>query len=406
MIPVEEKALTSKRSNYGSTLIERLLSSDEHRWSTLPKPQLFMSLQPRLAIPLSLVSGLLLAPSLEAAPIADSLTKGFVIPPDSARPQTLWHWTDGNMTRQAVTSDLEAMKQGGLGGAEIFFASQEIPVGPLRFMTPEWLDMVGFAASEAKRLGLDLSIHNCAGWTTSGGPWIKPDQAMQKVTTSEVKVTGPVRFEAQLPAAETKLDTFREIAVLAFPSTSDFRIPNYRPKASYQFQDNVEPATGPEAPGGAAIDASKIIDLTAQSRNGKLAWDVPAGDWTILRIGYTPTGAHNDPPYTGGIGLEVDKLSKSALDAHWDGMVGPVLRKLKSLPTKPTTNIHLDSYEVGYQNWTAAFPTEFKKRRGYDPTPYLPVFTGRVVGTTALSERFLWDVRRTIADVMTDNFYL
>ncbi|RYX82939.1 hypothetical protein EON83_16945 [bacterium] len=345
------------------------------------------------------------AQPVKAAPTLDALSKAFAIPPDSARPQTLWHWTDGNVTKGAITADLEAMKRGGIGGAEIFFASQEIPLGPVRFMSPEWFEMVGFAASEAKRLGLDLSMHNCAGWSSSGGPWNTPENGMQTVTTSETRVSGNSHFDAALPQPETKLGTYREIAVLAFPATSDFRIPNYRPKAEFEWQNNVEPALGPDAPVGGAIEAAKIVNLTSQVKDGRLVWDVPTGDWIILRVGYTPTGRTNDPPYSDGIGLEVDKLSKSALDLHWKGMMGPVMDKLKSLPGRPTTNVHVDSYEVGFQNWTPEFAAEFKKRRGYDITPYLPVFTGRVVGSTALSERFLWDVRRTTSDLMSENYY-
>jgi hypothetical protein len=122
------------------------------------------------------------------------LAKGFQNPPDVARPHTWWHWMNGNITREGITADLEAMKQIGLGGAQIFNVSEAIPEGPILFMSPEWRELLKHAVSEANRLGLELCIHNCAGWSSSGGPWITPEYAMQMVVISEVQAEGPARF--------------------------------------------------------------------------------------------------------------------------------------------------------------------------------------------------------------------
>ena len=341
-----------------------------------------------------------------AAPQPDALTKGFTTPPPAAKPYTWWHWMNGNITREGITADLEAMKRAGVGGATIFSISEAIPPGPVKILSPQWFSMIKFAASEANRLGLELTIHNCPGWSGSGGPWVTPANAMQMVTSSETQVTGPTRFESSLPQPETRQGLFREISVLAFPTPSNnFRLSNLRQKAGYEASRNIEPAQGPEAPTASTLDRSKVINLTPQFHDGKLAWEVPAGNWTILRLGYTPIGVTNHPAPPDGTGLEVDKLSKSALDTHWNGMMQPVLNELGSLAGKSLSGSLIDSYEVGGQNWTSEFATEFQKRRGYDITPYLPIFTGRVVGTTAQSERFLWDVRRTIADLMDENYY-
>ena len=99
-----------------------------------------------------------------------ALEKSFRDPPREARPHTWWHWMNGNVTRAGITADLEAMKQIGLGGAQIFNVSEGIPEGPIQYNSDEWRGLVKFAAEEAKRVGIELCVHNCAGWSSSGGP--------------------------------------------------------------------------------------------------------------------------------------------------------------------------------------------------------------------------------------------
>ena len=118
--------------------------------------------------------------------------------------------------------------------------------------------------------------------------------------------------------------------------------------------------------------------------NGKLTWDVPEGTWTVLRFGTTPTGAVNAPAPESGRGLECDKLSRAGMDAHWAGMIAPMLQDLGPLAGKVLRNLLIDSYEVGHQNWSADFREEFMHRRGYDLLPYLPAMTGRVASSRTL----------------------
>lgn len=335
------------------------------------------------------------------------LQRGFRDPPAVARPHTWWHWMNGNVTREGITADLEAMKQIGLGGAQIFNVSESIPVGPVTIMSPEWRALVRHAAQEANRLGIELCMHNCPGWSSSGGPWVKPEFAMQTVVTSETAAHGPASFSAVLPQPEVRHGFYRDVAVLAFPTPREAttRIKDIKPKAGYEYRYGQQPALD-AYPAAAVIKASEIVDLTNQlAADGRLTWAVPAGDWTILRIGHTPTGAVCAPAPDSGRGLECDKLSRAGLDAHWAGMMGPVLADLGPLAGSTLNNCLVDSYEVGGQNWTPRLREEFKRRRGYDPLPYLPTFTGRVVEGGEVSERFLWDLRRTIADLFADNYY-
>ncbi|MEI6352160.1 MAG: glycosyl hydrolase, partial [Verrucomicrobiota bacterium] len=147
------------------------------------------------------------------------LERGFLNPPDSAKPQTYWWWMNGNVTKDGITADLEAMKRVGLGGALIMEADNGgILPGAVKFMSKEWWQMTRHAISEAHRLGLELHITNCGGWAGSGGPWITPEQGMQMVVTSELAVQGPVHCSAVLPRPKVKRDYYRDIAVLAFPT--------------------------------------------------------------------------------------------------------------------------------------------------------------------------------------------
>ncbi|HXC98520.1 MAG TPA: glycosyl hydrolase, partial [Verrucomicrobiae bacterium] len=157
---------------------------------------------------------------------------------------------------------------------------------------------------------------------------------------------------------------------------------------------------------GEAIPRDGVLDLTAKlSADGRLNWDVPPGDWIILRLGHTPTGVENHPAPLEGTGLECDKFSTTALDAHWAAFVQKLVDAAGPLVGRTFTSTLIDSYEVGGQDWSENFRAEFQKRRGYDPLPFLPTFTGRVVGSPEITERFLWDMRRTIADLFADNYY-
>ena len=140
------------------------------------------------------------------------------------------------------------------------------------------------------------------------------------------------------------------------------------------------------------------------NRGGRFAWDAPAGDWTVLRIGYTTTGKMNHPAPKESLGLECDKLSKEAAEAQFAGLIGKLVEDQRAVGAKSLQFTHIDSWEVGSQNWTPRFREEFRKRRGYDPLPYLPVITGRAVASQDISERFLWDLRRTVADLLVENY--
>lgn len=337
----------------------------------------------------------------------NTLMTGFKNPPNQAKARTWWHWISGNVSKSGITADLEAMKQVGIQEAQLFNVHLGFPKGPVKYLSPEWLDLFHFSATEAERLGLELAFHNGAGWSSSGGPWVTPEYAMQKITYSEVLVEGGKTYKEQLPQPKTRLDYYKDIAVLAFPKPKqDVKIDGLDYKnLSGRIRNHLVPDTK-EIPTEALIKKEDIIDISSKlSKDGFLEWEVPKGDWVILRLGHTPTGKGNHPAPYGGKGLECDKMSKKALDMYWEGGIQPIINKLGDLIGTTVNNCLIDSYEVGTANWTTGFGDEFKKLRGYSLNSYLPAIAGYYVGSGEITERFLWDFRRTIGDLMAENYY-
>lgn len=337
---------------------------------------------------------------------AQSLEAGFRNPPDWARPWVYWFWLNGNITREGITADLEAMQRVGIGGVLIMEVDQGVPLGSVPFASPQWRELFQHVVSEAHRLGLEVNMNNDAGWCGSGGPWVPPDKAMQKLVWTETQVTGPAHVDIVLPQPQVVAGYYRDVVVLAFPApANDYRIPDVNGKSALVRQEFVPPASYPEPDASTVVRCENVINLTSYiQENGTLIWDVPEGRWTILRIGHTPTGAMNAPSPVSGRGLECDKLSQEGIEAHFAGFMAKIISDVGELAGKTLVATHIDSWEVGSQNWTPRFREEFRRRRGYDPLPYLPVLTGRVVESAEVSERFLWDWRQTISDLLIENY--
>ncbi|MEO5889391.1 MAG: glycosyl hydrolase [Ferruginibacter sp.] len=148
-----------------------------------------------------------------------------------------------------------------------------------------------------------------------------------------------------------------------------------------------------------SIDPSAVIDISKyMSPDGSIDWNVPAGKWIIVRSGMVPTGVTNSPAPANGTGLEVDKMNRNYLSGHFDGYLGQVLKRIPAADRKTFKIVVEDSYETGGQNWTDSLVEKFRAIYNYDPTPFIPVLYGSVVGSEDISNRFLWDLRRFIAD--------
>ncbi len=361
-----------------------------------------------------------------------TLEDEFRSPPDSARPWVYWINRDGHLTRGGITADFAAMKKAGIGGMIYMDVDVGVPRGNVPFMSRKWQENFKHAVLECERLGLEFTTITGPGWTGTGGPWIKAEQSMQHLVPSSVNTEGPRKFNKILPKPQPRvsvyhtnqtpqmrkaLDAFYEdVAVYAFPRRDEV-IEDISEKAFFHRQPYSSargtrpylpsPASYPQLDESRVIDPADIIDLTDRLQaDGRLEWDVPPGQWTILRMGRRSTGANTRPAPAAGLGFESNKFDKQALDAHFEAYFDTLLKLIGPRPTDRKTGftgLDADSWEMSAQNWTPGFREEFKKRRGYDPWPYFPAYSGRVVGSREITERFLWDVRMTCQELVLEN---
>lgn len=452
---------------------------------------------------------------------SDPLESGFKNPSNQVQTSVYWYWISGNISEEGVKKDLYAMKEAGINRAFIGSMSVEgieTPYEKVAFGSEEWWKILHTALKTATELGIEIGIFNSPGWSQSGGPWIKPEQAMRYLTSTSCQIEGGKKISIQLdkPAKD-----FQDIRVIAFPalekadtvSSGKVTFPK-DPKRPYEvilktkpgftlrtisfypsekpinttarlfaeqngayklidefvldrfntalnvgfdpyapvvisvpaiqasrFKVEVEAtAAGSElkdiilssAPqierypekslakmfqtplpyweeyqwreqpaldnASWAIHSNQVLDISSCLAGDQLTWEAPAGKWVIMRTGMCPTGVTNSPAEPIATGLEVDKMSREHVAAHFDAYMGEIIRRIPEADRKCWKVVVQDSYETGGQNFTDDFMESFKSRYGYDPLPFLPVYKGYVVDSQDRSDRFLWDVRRLVAD--------
>jgi hypothetical protein len=215
--------------------------------------------------------------------VQDPLAQGFLAPPDSAKPRTWWHWTNGNVTESGITKDLEWMQRVGIGGFQLVDVAQgngQVVEPKINFGTEEWYHAVLHSAQLAKQLGLEMSIFSCAGWSEAGGPWVTPEMAMKRLVWSETDVAGPIQFSNKLAEPPSNEGTVRDSAAGGTPSDPHF----YRDSAVIAYRTPTDEA--PMAPlhpkvttSGGPIDGAALMDDSLQTsaniaapRDGGPAW--------------------------------------------------------------------------------------------------------------------------------------
>jgi hypothetical protein len=470
-----------------------------------------------------------------------AIETGFITIPNSVQTSVYWYWISGNISKEGVIRDLEAMKKVGINRAFIGnIGMDEVPYGKVKMLSDEWWDIMHTALKTATKLKIEIGIFNSPGWSQSGGPWVKPQQAMRYLTSSQVMVKGPVLFNQKLIKPK---ENFQDVKVITYPVADDYTadinvlkpkfastpatdslanlfdgseatgvalkggkqfsvdistqnpytvrsvvinttkrpvylegdieakvnddyvtvkhfaidrtnpelntgfmpygpanisipattatsfrvvftkvtansgltelklsavpvVENYMEKSLAKMWPTPHPfwtayqwAAQPNETSNYAIDPTKVLDISsAMAADGTLNWKVPAGNWVIERTGMAPTTVTNAPAPPEGRGLEVDKMSKEHVTAHFNAFMGQILKRIPAADRKTWRVVVEDSYETGSQNWTDNLVTEFKQAYHYDPIPYLPTLQGKVVGSQDMSDRFLWDLRRLIAD--------
>jgi len=475
------------------------------------------------------------------------IQSGFVNPTEDNNLWCYWYWINDDISKDGITKDLEAMKKAGIGGALIGNINPARKDGKVPMLSEEWWSHMLHAVVEGKRIGVDIGVFNCPGWSQSGGPWVDSEKAMRYLTFSETKVEGGKLLNINLKQPEKN---FQDTHTLAFKSTiAEKRSTQYIPtkvkanwkdvdvreltdgvldsetsfelkgkaplEITFDLAENIEAQSisvvpsqafkcsielfaiidgketlvkkfnfdrfrmaaniGPIKKGAYALafpkvktDKFKLIctnfqkfrkgggfgfaeitiseapvlekyiekqlgkmhptpkpnwdtyifnqqkELTANEprlatneildisdkvdANGNLNWKAPEGEWTIMRIGMSPTGTKNAPAAPQGVGYEIDKMNGELVKYHFDNFVGELLKRIPEESKSAFKYVVADSYEMGSQNWTDHYEVKFQEKYGYNPIKYLPVLSGRIVGSIEESERFLWDLRRTIAD--------
>lgn len=471
----------------------------------------------------------------------------FIKAPDSIQTSIYWYWLYNSISKEGVVKDLEAMKKVGINRAFIGnIAFPEIYNGKVKLFSDEWWDILHTALKTATRLGIEIGIFNSPGWSQSGGPWVKPSQAMRYLSSSEIQIKGPAAVSKKLikptpdfqdvkliaypapkanhteryekfvvrskPTVEniSNLTDNDERTVVVLPESMTFTLDFHMDQSSTIRSVVIYPAPLPMrlegdiqvlhnksyrtlkhfvidrsnnemnfgfnqyGPGAIAVPVTvakdmRIVftDITAKSSissiklsglpvtdsyiektlakmwqdpfpywpayqwpsppavddlsyvinpdqvldiskylsaDGSLNWQVPAGEWIIERCGMTPTLVKNSPASPEATGLETDKMSRQHIEAHFDSFLGEIIRRIPAEDRKTWKVAVVDSYEAGGQNWSDGLMEKFKALYGYDPLPYLPVMQGKVVRDTECSDRFLWDLRRFVADQLAHEY--
>src|SRR3954468_20679729 len=188
--------------------------------------------------------------------ISTNLEESFIRPPDPAKPCAIWFWMNGNVTKEGITLDLEAMKRVGIGGIFNFDVGTDIPKGPVEYLSEQWLELKRYALEQADQLGLEFTMHNCPGWSASGGPWITPELAMKQITWSEAYVSGGKQISIALAKPVTRLNYYQDVVILAFPSLAgEAALQNFK-ATSGDSAIEIKKLTG-EDPAGAIVQPTK-----------------------------------------------------------------------------------------------------------------------------------------------------
>ncbi|MDR1789312.1 MAG: hypothetical protein LBR12_03025 [Opitutaceae bacterium] len=354
---------------------------------------------------------------LPALASADALDSGFDKPPLSARPMGWWHWINGSVTKTGIDADLDAFARAGLGGVQLFDCEVYMPPGSVRYGTENWFSHVEHAIHRCAELGLEFHLMNTPGWSASGGPWITEELSMKHVVWSETKVSSAgAPLSVSVPRNRDKMPGklrkqprpleptfYRDIALLAVPAADSPRMDALLNRKIAWGARPVVRATA-NRPG---IPREAVLDLTASLNPAteNITVTLPPGEWTLIRFGFTSTGVGNHPASEGGEGLEADKLDPAAIEFQFNHAILPLVRRAGPLAGKTFNGILFDSFEAGFQNWTANLPAAFRTRKNYDLIPWLPLLTGRIIADEQTSEAVLADFRDVIDNLIAENYF-
>ena len=355
----------------------------------------------------------------------------FANPPEAAKPGVLWMWMGSNLSKEGITHDLEALKAAGFGRTTMFSLADitipwaanisKSPTHEIISWTEPWWKLVRHAAEESKRLGMDFGIFNGPSYESSGGKWITPEMSMQQLCFSETPVEGGKQISLNVPKPKVDLRAVQHYPIYNTENGS-IEKPEIPERGTY-YKDIALVVMPDEE----IIQKNQVIDLTGKmSDDGKLVCELPAGKWILYRLGHTTMGTLIQPAQWEAVGFECDKMSIEAVSFHMDHVIGEIKKHLGDLIGTGITHVHFDSYEAGEPTWTPKFREEFRKRRGYDPLPFLVTmpppgtkstgfgFEGlspfdnlphRIIGSKEETEKFRADFKATVKDLYNEIYF-
>lgn len=285
-------------------------------------------------------------------------------PPQSAKTGVWWHWMGSNVAKEGIIRDLDWFRESGIGAATIFGMAdicspwateiKNCPTGKLVAFTPDWWALVRFACEEAEKRGIEIGLHNCPGYTSTGGPWIPSRLAMRELVFNVTNAEAQIALTAHTP----------------FPA----EIGNTRTFAKMDVPER-------------RTDLQEIAVVDG------------------VRVQHIPMGSLTQPNQWEARGLECDKMNPEAVAFHLDHVIGEMKKHVGDQIGRGLKFVLLDSYEAGRPSWTPNMRAEFTARRGYDPLPYLPLLGGFKVSAAkdeAAEKKFRADYDRTIKDLHRD----
>lgn len=317
---------------------------------------------------------------LKASNLNDNTAKNFSAAKGST-PYVLWQWMNGCVTKEGITYDLEAFKRVGIKNVQQFLVGgieADINDPEVTILGDKWNELMRFSLDECQRLGMDFGTHNCPGWSSSGAPGLKVEESMQKLVWAKTSLSGNDSKTTPITRAEidAKWNYYKDICLIAIPKNE------------------------------AVLTKDKILIITdGLDHSDLLKKALPQGEWVVLRFGHTAIGKMNLTAPVSGQGLEVDKLSKKALDSFWKLYPAKLLELAGEHAGKTFKRFEIDSYEAKNQDWTPEMTNEFMNRRGYALYPWLAVLAGYTIESDDLTSRFKYDWQRTINELFADNYY-
>lgn len=318
------------------------------------------------------------------------LSNEFIDPPMSSRPGAFWCWLNGDVTKESITNDLEEMKDKGMARAEIWDVEARnntngaFGIGPA-FLGDESVELITHALSEGKRLDMRIGMIASSGWN-AGGSWVSPDWAAKALYSSETKISGGQTFSGALNFPELPEDCpkdvdgnpiySKEVAVIAIPDHPEKNIK----------------------------DLSDLVMLSEKFDGKTLTWEVPVGNWTVLRFVCSNTGQHLIVPSPNSDGLFIDFFDPGATKRHLAYILGRLGITRENAKDKGLGYMEFDSMELDEATaWTDAMDSVFKAHHNYDILPFLPAFSGWKLPEG--NDTFLYDFKKTVSDQLILSHY-